>query len=127
MRISRDGMDILGGYAWPGNVRELQNVIFGADFGSVVHHFRDWSPSMLHPGEVRRLAEALPAIGVATAGRSLKAIVEAVERRSAEDALREHGSTRKAASARRRPVDDRQEGEAAGVCSARALPRYSFR
>lgn len=101
VRISRDGMEILSGYAWPGNVRELQNVIerlvLISDQSSIIAG--DCLLPMLHPGEVRRSAEASPAIGGATAGQSLKAIVDAVERSVIEDALREHGSTRKAAKA----------------------------
>ena len=99
VRISRAGEDLMRGYAWPGNVRELQNVVerlvLISEQSTVITG--DCLLPMLHPGQAR--AGANPWIGTTatTPDRSLREIVDEVERQVIENAIREFGSTRKAA------------------------------
>ncbi len=90
--ISEQGMNLLPQYAWPGNARELQNiierlVIVSDDLCTIE---AEQIGAMLGIDELELLSEK---------EFSLKEIVENVERRIIEKALRTHGTTRKAAQA----------------------------
>lgn len=101
VRLSRDSMALLGSYAWPGNVRELQNVIerlvLISDQSSVIGH--DCLMPMLHPGQASGMAPSFTNPFLDAPTRTLKSIIDEVEKNVIEKALREFGSTRKAAKA----------------------------
>jgi len=95
VRVSGDALALFASYPWPGNVRELQNVverlILISDQSSVLD-----SDSLL---PMLRLEQPSPDAAPASPDKSLKEIVNEFERRIVEQALRQHGSTRKAAAA----------------------------
>ena len=97
VRISGDALALFASYPWPGNVRELQNVverlILISDQSSVID-----GDSLL---PMLRLEQPLPGPDAAPTApeKTLKEIVDEFERRIVEHALRQHGSTRKAAAA----------------------------
>ena len=97
VRISGDALALFASYPWPGNVRELQNVverlILISDQSSVID-----GDSLL---PMLRLEQPLPGPDAAPTSpeKTLKEIVDEFERRIVEHALRQHGSTRKAAAA----------------------------
>jgi PAS domain S-box-containing protein len=97
VRIGRDGLDLLLGYVWPGNVRELQNVIerlvLISDQSTITS---DCLTSMLYPNQSQPASDTRPA---PAPNRTLREIVNEVERSVIEEALNEFGSTRKAAKA----------------------------
>ena len=99
VRIGRDGMDLLLGYAWPGNVRELQNVaerlVLISDRSTIITS--DYLMPMLYPDQTCLVSKPKLIPSATAPNRTLKAIVEEVERSVIEQALREFGSTRKAA------------------------------
>lgn len=88
--ISEQGMNFLLQYSWPGNVRELQNiierlVIVSEDLRLVE---AEQISTMFGIDEIDLLSEK---------ELSLKEMIENLERRIIEKAIRAHGSTRKAA------------------------------
>ena len=97
IRITRDGLAQFASYPWPGNVRELQNVVerlvLISDQSCVLSS--DSLLPMLH-------LETPPAQAPGTVSiapeKGLKELVGDFERSVIEQALREHGSTRKAAA-----------------------------
>ncbi|MBS1229344.1 MAG: norR 15 [Proteobacteria bacterium] len=95
VRIAADALALFASYPWPGNVRELQNVverlILISDQSSVLD-----GDSLL---PMLRLEQPSPDAAPASAEKGLKEIVNEFERRIVEQALRQHGSTRKAAAA----------------------------
>ena len=102
VRISHDALDLMSVYAWPGNVRELQNVVerlvLVSDQSSVI--CRDFLEPLLHLSAVPVGASVSSSVPPeVTLERPLKAQVEALERSLIERALREFGTTRKAAKA----------------------------
>lgn len=90
--ISEQGIELLLQYSWPGNARELQNIIerlvIVSDNMRLVE--AEQIGIMLGIDEINLLAEK---------ELGLKEIIENLERRIIEKALRTHGSTRKAALA----------------------------
>lgn len=92
VRISEQGMDFLLQYSWPGNARELQNIVerlvIVSDGMRPVE--AEQIGIMLGIDEINLLSEK---------ELGLKEIIENLERRIIEKALRTHGSTRKAAQA----------------------------
>ena len=101
VRISHDGMDLLATYAWPGNVRELQNIVerlvLISDHSTLIDS--DCLMPILHPGQTLPSSETRAPSFSLPAQKTLKAIVEDIEREVIAKALSEHGSTRKAAKA----------------------------
>lgn len=106
VRVSHDALALLSEYAWPGNVRELQNVVerlvLVSDQSSVIG--RDFLIPLLHlsplskPDAASSSATA-PEMPTITLERPLKVQVEELEKRLVERALKEFGTTRKAAAA----------------------------
>ena len=92
-QIDREAVDILTAHPWPGNVRELENVIERL--------------VVITPGELICAADipdsirnpdgngGLPSL----TGKPLKELLEEVEARAIQEALKTHGTTRKAAEA----------------------------
>ncbi|VFQ46742.1 sigma 54-interacting transcriptional regulator [Desulfoluna butyratoxydans] len=92
-QIDREAVDILTAHPWPGNVRELENVIERL--------------VVITPGELIGAADipdsirnpdgngGLPSL----TGKPLKELLEEVEARAITEALKTHGTTRKAAEA----------------------------
>lgn len=97
VRITADALALFASYPWPGNVRELQNVverlILISDQSSVI------DGNSLLPMLRLEQPQANPDAAPASPDKSLKEIVNEFERRIVEQALRQHGSTRKAAAA----------------------------
>lgn len=97
VRITGDALALFASYPWPGNVRELQNVverlILISDQSSIID-----GDSLL---PMLRLEQPQPSPDAAATApeKTLKEIVDEFERRIVEQALRQHGSTRKAATA----------------------------
>jgi len=86
-------VDILTTHSWPGNVRELENVIERLVVitpGELICA-SDIPDSIRHPNG----KDDLPCL----TGKPLKKILEEVEARAIEEALKTHGTTRKAAEA----------------------------
>ena len=87
-RISTAAVDLLVGYHWPGNVRELADVIdraVSASDGQVLHAHH--LPSTMQTSDLSK-----------PAGRSLRQLLEAVEREALADALKSaRGNRAKAA------------------------------
>ena len=87
--LSAAALDLLSAYAWPGNVRELQNeiqrLVIQAEPGGTID--ADLVSAKLH----RRADSPMPA--TATSG-TLKAMLEDIERKLVEQALREHGNNK---------------------------------
>ena len=96
VRISRDGLALFASYPWPGNVRELQNVVERLVLIS------DQSSVLTGDGLLPMLRLEQPSGTVTPETRAnvkrLKAMVSDFERSVIEQALRTHGSTRKAAA-----------------------------
>jgi transcriptional regulator with PAS, ATPase and Fis domain len=88
--VEHSGMDILRRYSWPGNVRELQNIIERLVIVS--------DPSTVISAEqIGRLLNIDPYGELMHAEMGLKEIVETVEKKTIEKAMKLCGSTRKAA------------------------------
>jgi len=92
VRISQNGLDVMGRYSWPGNARELQNVVERLVLISNIDSTIEAEPLV-----------ALLNLGGDGAGyphleQGLKAIVDDLERRTISLALTRCGSTRKAAA-----------------------------
>jgi len=87
--LSAAALDLLSAYAWPGNVRELQNeiqrLVIQAEPGGTID--ADLVSAKLH----RRADSPMPA--TATSG-TLKVMLEEIERKLVEQALREHGNNK---------------------------------
>ena len=92
-QLDPEVVDMLTGYAWPGNVRELENVIERM----VVVTAGEVIGAGEVPETIRRPAssQVLPKLS----GRSLREILDEVEAAAIGEALKTHGSTRKAAQA----------------------------
>ena len=97
VRITRDALALFASYPWPGNVRELQNVIerliLISDQSCVLGS--DSLLPMLRLDQPFPHPDAEPAV----LEKGLKEVVNEFERRIVDQALRQHGSTRKAAAA----------------------------
>jgi len=90
--ISDQGMDFLLQYSWPGNARELQNIIERLVIVS--------DDSRLVEAEHIAVLLGIDEIGLLSEKEfGLREIIDNVERRIIEKALRTHGTTRKAAQA----------------------------
>lgn len=96
VRITRDALALFASYPWPGNVRELQNVIerliLISDQSCVL------GGDSLFPMLRLEQPASYQDCAATTPEKSLKEIVSEFERRIVEQALRQHGSTRKAAA-----------------------------
>ena len=92
-QLAPEAVDILTAHGWPGNVRELENVIERMVVitpGKLICA-SDIPDSIRHPNG----KNSLPCL----TGKPLKEILEEVEARAIEEALKTHGTTRKAAEA----------------------------
>ncbi|THD81381.1 PAS domain-containing protein [Aliigemmobacter aestuarii] len=99
MVLSADLLGRLKAYRYPGNIRELSNLLQQI---SVLGDDEDELPRRLGGLDPARPAVApatLPATGSADDGQTLRDRVAAFEMRAIEDAIRLHGSKRKAAAA----------------------------
>ncbi len=92
-QLDPEAVDILTTHGWPGNVRELENVIERL----VVITAGEIIGATDIPDTIRRPngGGSLPTLS----GRPLKEILEEVEARAIAEALKTHGTTRKAAEA----------------------------
>ncbi|MCG8485067.1 MAG: sigma 54-interacting transcriptional regulator [Clostridia bacterium] len=91
--ISSNGTEILKTYPWPGNIRELQNIIERVVVTTENNAFAN----------EKKLANMLSLdaddIGdITSQNKSYKEMIESVEKRIIEQALKEYSTTRKAAS-----------------------------
>lgn len=90
--FDREVYEVFKTYAWPGNIRELQNVVERLVITSEKHKIINTELSR------KILNIDLESIETSTSELSLKEIVEKVERKIIENALKDYGSTRKAAA-----------------------------
>lgn len=95
--IENRAMDCLKRYAWPGNVRELENQVERALIMSDPGHALrpdDFSPRVRNEVQTTNSQDGLSADGIQRIGnrgnRSMREIVDEIERRMIQDALRLH-------------------------------------
>ena len=97
VNIGRDGLTLFTTLSWPGNVRELQNIVERLVLISEPSSELDLNDLL----PILRLEQCVTSLlpAAATTAKGLKEVVADFERSIIEQALREHGSTRKAATA----------------------------
>ncbi|SES23747.1 sigma-54-dependent Fis family transcriptional regulator [Psychrobacillus sp. OK032] len=89
--FEREVYEVFKMYKWPGNIRELQNVVERLVITSEKHN-------KINAEFSRKILNMEPeSTETSTSELSLKEIVETVERKIIEKALKDYGSTRKAA------------------------------